>query len=214
MILEAHQVSLAVNQAMLDAVDRFVWHPEKWLRQTALSGVELQVNMIGAPALRRHLSRRSRTCDLPLSEWRSGQTAGALQLALLSRDEWLRLGMVTSMLPMCGHARDSIDGNFRRVVKQCLDQDGLEKLDHGFPAGTLRSRLGPGAWRDPSAVALGGVSAVLGQLCKWPQAVMNRFTLGFEPGELQRPQAVVGLNSEWMEFACKISWPDHPWLSS
>jgi hypothetical protein len=95
-----------------------------------------------------------------------------------------------------------------------LDQDGLEKLDRNFPSSPLRSQLGPGAWRNPDAVALSGVSALVSQACDWPDAVMARFRLGFEPGELIKSPAVLGLNSEWMEFACKISWPDHPWLCS
>jgi hypothetical protein len=208
----AQQTLIAENPALMDALNRFVWYPETWLRQTGLAEIEPALNAMDVPTIRRHVSRISKTCDLPLAGWTSAQGPAALRLALLSREEWIRLGMVVAMLPMCGRARDSIDGNFRRTVKQWLDQDGLEILDHDFPSTPLRSQLGPGAWRNPDAVALSGISALLNQACHWPEAVMARFSLGFEPGELIKPPAVLGLNSEWMEFACKISWPDHPWL--
>ncbi|WP_194944851.1 hypothetical protein [Limnohabitans sp. 2KL-3] len=204
----------APDQALYDALNRFVWHPEKWLRQTGLSVNAPSLKQMDVQTIRRHVSEISKACDLPLALWRSPEAPGALRLALLSRDEWMRLGLVVSMLPMCGRAHGSIDGHFRRMVKQCLDQDGLEKLDHGFPSAQLTTRLGPGAWRNAAGVALGGVSAIIHQICDWPEAVSNRFSLAFEPGELNKPPSVVGLNSEWMEFACKISWPDHPWLCS
>ena len=205
----------AARQAFLSALDRFVWQPEQWLRRSDLPAGAPALGQFDTASLRYVVNRHSSPRDLPLRQWQEGGQVGLLRLALLRREEWLRLGTVVAMLPMCGRARHSIDGHFRRVVKQCLDEDGLERLDHDFPSLELpRSRLGPGAWRDTSAVSHGGIRAVLGQVCDWPDSVLNRFRLGFDVGELEQPPAVDGLTSEWMEFACKLSWPDHPWLWS
>jgi hypothetical protein len=202
------------GQAFLQALDRFVWQPEQWVRRSGLPDGAPALGQLDAVGVRSLVGRSSRPRDLPWGQWQ-GPDARPLRLALLSREDWLRLGLVVAMLPMCGRARPSIDGHFRRVVKQCLDENGLERLDHDLPAGPLPvSLLGPGAWRDSGALSLGGISAALGQVCHWPEAVLARFRLGFDAGELEQSPAVDGLTSDWMEFACKLSWPDHPWLWS
>jgi hypothetical protein len=138
------------------------------------------------------------------------------RLALLSREEWWRLGLCVCVLPSCGQIQRSLDGHFRRAVRQLLDEVALEGLD--LNAGQWHTRpvflAGPGAWRDPNSLAAGGVRAAMEQACPWPEPVRQRVQLRFEPEELTVPPSVRGLDITWLEIACRALWPQHPWLWS
>ena len=137
------------------------------------------------------------------------------RLALLPRSDWQRLGLCLSVLPFCGHILRSMDGHFRRAVRQGLDEASLASLDaQDLAGGRVEFLLGPGAWRTPERVVAGGVRAALEQACLWPDPVRERFLLQFGPDELTLPPSVAGLNVQWLEIACKASLADHPWLWS
>ena len=61
-------------------------------------------------------------------------------------------------------------------------------------------------------LAAGGMRSAVTQACGWPDPVRQRFALQFEPEELEAPPSVGGLDMTWLEIACKVSFPDHPWL--
>jgi hypothetical protein len=134
------------------------------------------------------------------------------RLALLPRADWLRLGLCLALLPLRGQILRSMDGHFRRAVRQGLDEAVLAALDQRAGGDAVRSLLGAGAWRTPAQVAAGGVVAALDQACDWPAPVRQRFELQFAAGELAQPPSVAGLDPHFLEIACKASWPDHPWL--
>jgi hypothetical protein len=138
------------------------------------------------------------------------------RLALLSRADWLRLGLCVCVLPFCGQIQRSMDGHFRRAVRQLLEEEAIQRLDQAVDALAERPvfRAGPGAWRAPDPLALGGVRAAMGQACPWPDSVALRVHLHFEPEDLEGADSVSGLDMTWLEIACKALWPDHPWLWS
>lgn len=144
--------------------------------------------------------------------------AGPLRgrLALLSREEWWRLGLCVCVLPSCGQIQRSLDGHFRRAVRQLLDDETLEGLDQKAAHADTRPVFlaGPGAWRDPDSLAAGGVRAAMEQACSWPEPIRQRVRLRFEPKELTGPPSVRGLDITWLEIACRALWPQHPWLWS
>ena len=107
-----------------------------------------------------------------------------------------------------------MDGHFRRVVGQLLEEEAIRGLERAANEGRQRPvfMAGPGAWRTPDPLAAGGVRAALAQACLWPDPVALRVRLHFEPEELEGPPSVTRLDIQWLEIACKALWPDHPWL--
>lgn len=199
----------------------FLFEPETWVSGEALlAAVQAQGNEVPRPSLpdvatippnvlRRVVNHGVPVRQVDLSalvrDWRS-------RLALLSREEWLRLGVAVSALPQCGRIQRSMDGHFRRAVQQALDPEAVQTLDAFEGAASVAFALGPGAWRQPHAVACSGVRAVLEQVCIWPAAVRSRFDLHFLPQEARRPPSVTGLDAHGLEFTCQAIFPDHPWL--
>jgi hypothetical protein len=200
----------------------FLLEPESWVsREALLEGLQSRGEQPVWPALPdpqtmpvdvlRHavgLLVPMRPLDLTalVRDWRS-------RLALLPRDDWLRLGLAVSALPYSGHIQRSMDGHFRRAVQQALDAEAVRALDGASDA--VRSvvfALGAGAWRQPHIVACCGVRAVLDQVCVWPAAVRSRFRLRFTPQESHQPPSVTGLDAHGLEITCQAIFPDHPWL--
>jgi hypothetical protein len=137
------------------------------------------------------------------------------RLALLDAKLWLNLGFTLSVLPFCGHVQRSMDGNFRRALREQFGGDAAALLDEQAGKGPpLQFMLGAGAWKQPQLVAAGGVSAAFSQLCHWDDAVRDRFTLQFDPMILAAPPSVAGLDKTWLEIACKLTLQDHLWLWS
>jgi hypothetical protein len=209
-----------VEPLFLEPLDRFFFATEGWVQAAALD------RLVGAggtasagPATAGDAAglRRAVARALPPRRLSPEMLTRDLRgrLALLPRADWLRLGLCLSALPFCGHILRSMDGHFRRAVRQALDEPALESLDRQDVAvGRVEFLLGPGAWRTPERVALGGMRAALEQACLWPDPVRERFLLQFGPDELALPPSVVGLNLHWLEIACKASLADHPWLWS
>ena len=137
------------------------------------------------------------------------------RLALLPPSEWFKLGFTLSVLPFCGHAQRSMDGNFRRALRDNLGPEGATVLDQYAGRGReLEFLLGAGAWKNPELVATSGVRAAFEQVCPWGEPIRRRFLLQFSPRVFEGPASVAGLDETWLEIACKISLQDHPWLWS
>lgn len=212
----AGQASSAA-MALGEPLERFVFAPHTWVRPRALarhlgaSGLAIEPAALGDGAgLRRVMGR-----VLPPRRLDAALLTRNLRgrLALLPRADWLRLGLCISVLPFCGQIQRSMDGHFRRVVRQALDELTVQGLDAQAALGDRPVFLGgAGAWRTPDALAAGGLRAALEQACGWPDPVRTRFALQFEPEELEAPPSVGGLDMTWLEIACKASLPDHPWL--
>lgn len=137
------------------------------------------------------------------------------RLCLLDASEWMRLGFALSVLPFCGQAQRSMDGHFRRALREHLGPEAPELLDALAGQGPpLKFLLGPGAWRQPQQVACGGLRSAWDQLCDWGRPVRTRFSLGFDPQVWRYPASVEGLNEQWLEVACKLIWQEQAWLWS
>lgn len=201
------------------ALDRFLFGASQWVHEGALRA-------------RLHLAHEADAGPLTLSpvqcqrltdriapsthievhrlahNWRS-------RLALLDAQRWLDLGMTLSVLPFCGQAQRSMDGSFRRALRDRFGADAAALLDAQAGKGpALTCLLGPGAWKNPPAVAAAGVSAALLALGDWGSVVLDRFTLQFDPQVLKTAPSVAGLDDTWLEIACKLTLQDHPWLWS
>jgi len=200
-------------------VDRFLFGASHWVNADAL---QMQLNLAPDEALdpkalapaqfQRLVDRVAPVAAMDLSrltqDWH-------YRLALLDAKRWLDLGFTLAVLPFCGHVQRSMDGNFRRALREQFGGDAAALLDEQAGKGPpLQFMLGAGAWKNPQQVAAGGVSAALAQLCDWDDAVRDRFTLQFDPKILAAPPSVVGLDKTWLEIACKLTLQDHPWLWS
>jgi hypothetical protein len=225
------------GHGLLDAVlDEFLFQPEQWVEPESLVGwlkhhhmdaelwtdlmqpTELHQALSGddsrwnPASIRRILSQLSLLSAMDLSYLTSNWHA---RLSLLSRTEWMRLGLCVSVLPSAGFIQRSLDGNFRRAVRQTLDESVLEALDaQASPTHKVLFLGGAGSWRNPERLAAGGVRAVIEQCCEWPDPVRERSLLRFSPSELRSPVSVSGLNIHWLEVSCRLLWPNHPWLWS
>lgn len=208
-----------VPDALAQPLREFLFETDGWLRPRSMAGVlgvvEPALVADGSPASRwrRVLARVAPPCtldtDLICRDLRG-------RLALLSRSDWLRLGMCLCVLPSCGQIQRSLDGHFRRMVAQLLEEESIQALDRVPAEGLVRPVFlaGPTAWRTPEMLAAGGVRAAMAQVCPWPDPVALRVRLHFEPEDLEGPPSVSGLDNSWLEIACKALWPDHPWLWS
>lgn len=203
--------------ALREPLERFFFAPHTWVRPRSLARhlgpdepAPEQISPGHVASLQRVVARA-----LPPRRLDAGMLGRDLRgrLALLPRADWLRLGLCISVLPACGQIQRSMDGHFRRVVRQALDEATLQSLDQ---QGVLAERptflAGAGAWRAPALLAAGGMRSAVEQACGWPDPVRERFALQFEPEELEAPPSVGGLDMTWLEIACKASLPDHPWL--
>lgn len=200
-------------------VDRFLFGAPQWVHADALRArldwpaEEPWGEPTLAPSQLQQLTERAAPVAgidlLQLTrDWRA-------RLALLDAQRWLELGFTLSVLPFCGHVQRSMDGNFRRALRDQFGVDAAALLDAQAGKGPpLQFKLGPGAWKRPELVAAGGVSAALLQVCDWGEAVRERFTLQFDPQILAAAPSVEGLDETWLEIACKLTLPDHPWLWS
>jgi len=208
---------LSVPTLLREPLERFVFAPDTWVRPRSLSrhlGAPSTYAWDGTPPDAAGL-RRVMACALPPRRLDTGLIGRDLRgrLALMPRADWLRLGLCIAVLPFCGQIQRSMDGHFRRAVRQVLDEAALERLDQ--QAGLAERpvfRAGAGAWRAPDLLAAGGVRSAVEQACGWPEPVRQRFALQFEPEELEALPSVGGLDMTWLEIACKVLLPDHPWL--
>jgi len=212
------------DPALRARVDEFVFSVERWVDPKALAkycqsksghtGPDLAVDFAQLSVVhqRRLISAYLPPKDIPLGEstrdWRA-------RLALLSAADWMKLGFAVSVLPFCGHVQRSMDGNFRRALRETFGPAVWAELDsHPQASGELQFLLGPGAWKVPPSVAAGGVRCAIEQACEWPSVVRERVCLKFDPAVLEAPVSVRGLTPYWLEIACKITLQDHPWLWS
>ena len=197
---------------------RFVFDTDQWVMPAALMddiGItrhELWNSLVVGKAIRITVAKHFPPNRLDLSLLTASLPG---RLALLPRSDWLRLGLSLSFLPYCGHIRSSMDGHFRRAIREHLDETAVLTLEqHGEVDDRPQFKAGPSAWRHPQIVALGGVRAGLEQVCRWPGAVRQRFELQFDSSERSVAPSVDGLNGYWLELACKIIFPQHHWLWS
>jgi len=219
--------------ALLEAVDRFLLAPQTWVVPGTLGAwADADPTDVGRwsrptqpaplwapdgepwtePALHRVSAKlvplSSIDLDLLTCDWRH-------RLALLPREDWLRLGLCLSALPFCGHLQRTMDGHMRRALRQGLDERVIEALDReGAAAGMVRFMAGAGAWKDPQRLACGGVRAAMEQVCRWPDPIRRRTLLRFDLAQLSAPASVSGLDAHWLELSCRLMWPEHPWLWS
>ena len=208
-----------VPEALQAPLRAFMFETESWLRPRAVAAAlgytqaPPDAGLANGPGWRRLTAQVAPPgrldVDLVCADLRG-------RLALLSRTDWLRLGLCVCVLPSCGQIQRSMDGHFRRVVRQLLDEEAMAGLDRmeALPAERPVDLSSPGAWRAPEALAAAGLRAAMTQACRWTDPVRRRVELHFEPDELAGPPAVGGLDMRWMEIACKALWPDHPWLWS
>jgi len=208
----------AYPEALQQALLRFCFDTDQWVNTAALLK-QLNLNRLhgwelgmSGDALKKFVGKHSNPARLDLALLTS-ELSG--RLALMPRSDWLRLGICLSFLPYCGHIRVSMDGHFRRAVREHLDESALIMLEqHGEVEDRPVFIGGAGAWRNPHLVALGGVRAGLEQACRWPDVLRQRFLLQFDMSELAVKPTVQGLNGYWLELACKTIFPQHPWLWS
>lgn len=206
-------------QDLVREVDRFLFGAAQWVQADALSaGLKLgqddplNSQPMSPPQFQRLTDRVAPVAAIDLQgltrDWHA-------RLALLDAKRWLDLGFTLSVLPFCGHVQRSMDGNFRRALREQFGGDAAALLDEQAGKGPpLKFMLGAGAWKNPQLVAAGGVSAALSQLCDWGDAVRDRFILQFDPKILAATPSVDGLDKTWLEIACKLTLQDHPWLWS
>lgn len=200
-------------------VDRFLFGTSQWVNAEALrtglhwmSDAPLSSEPPKPAQFQQLAERIAPVSGLHLEEltrdWHS-------RLALLDAKRWLDLGFTLSVLPFCGHVQRSMDGHFRRALREQFGADAAALLDEQAGKGPpLQFMLGPGAWKNPQLVAAGGVSAAFTYLCDWSDAVRDRFSLQFDPQILAASPSVSGLDKTWLEIACKLTLQDHPWLWS
>lgn len=183
----------------------------RWSRQTRPADLWDPQPQDWSPSSIRHMVDRlcplgSVDLDLLWGSWRN-------RLALLSRAEWMQLGLCLAVLPFSGHLQRSMDGHLRRALRQGLDERVVQALDAESSARQLLRFLGgPGAWRNPQALACGGARAAIEQVCRWPDPIRRRSLLRFGPEDLSTPPSVSGLDAHWLELSCRLMWPEHPWL--
>lgn len=212
------------NVALRDRVDDFLFSMERWVDPRALAryceaksgtpaqGFEGDFFKLSDVQKRRLISMYFPTKDMHLvnltRDWRA-------RLALLPASDWMKLGFAVSVLPFCGHVQRSMDGNFRRAVREAFAPTIWSELDvHTSASVDLQFLLGHGAWKTTSAVAAGGVRCAIEQACDWPEVVRKRVCLKLDPVVMEAPVSVRGLTPYWLEIACKITLQDHPWLWS
>lgn len=211
--------------AIRQRVERFLFQAPQWVQPEALvAQVPDNASLAGAFAFMEERSWSSHQVQIlaarlaPIHGIQPHRLMGGWQarLALLDASEWTQLGFAISALPYGGQAQRSMDGHFRRALREQLGADAPQRLDAlaGQLPPALKFRLGPGAWKQPQQVAWGGVRAAWDQVCTWDPAVRTRAGLGFKPEVLQSPASVVGLDEVGLEMACKLIWDEHPWLWS
>ena len=210
--------------ALRTRVDEFLFSMENWVDPLALAryletkfgksaqDFEGDFQKLSTVQKRRLISAYLPPRDIHLvnltRDWRA-------RLALLPAADWFRLGFAVSVLPFCGHIQRSMDGNFRRAVREAFGLTDWSDLDtHTEAASELQFLLGPGAWKTTLLVAAGGVRCAIEQACDWPIVIRERVCLKLDPAVMETPVSVRGLTPNWLEIACKITLQDHPWLWS
>ncbi len=209
---------------LVSQVDRFLFGASQWVspralqekielsQPAALNAVPLDLKSLSDEQIQRLADR---VAPIGAIELRRLTRDWHARLALLDAQRWMDLGFTLSVLPFCGHVQRSMDGNFRRALRDQFGADAAALLDQQAGKGpALKFLLGPGAWKHPERVAAGGVRAAMTQLCHWGGAVRQRFALQFDPQVLAVPESVEGLNETSLEIACKLTLQDHPWLWS
>ena len=158
-----------IPQALRGPLRAFVFETEPALRPPTLAQVlgcaepRVQASAAVDRGRRRALARvappRRLDPDLLCRDLRG-------RLAMMPRADWLRLGLCVCVLPSCGQIQRSLDGHFRRVVRELLEEPVIRWLDdmEGFPGERPVLWAGPGAWRSPEALAAGGVRAARSQV--------------------------------------------------
>lgn len=199
-------------------LERFFFDVDQWVSLPALARqLNLSSTIEWAPLMTRSVVRRTVAAHFQARRLNPALLTGELRgrLALLSRPDWLHLGLALALLPYGGGIRHSMDGHFRRAVRQAFDDATIDALDQ---RDTVEERPifigGPGAWRNQQVVALGGIRSAVEQACGWPDVVKERFYLQFEPSERSAPPSVDGVNGFWLEVACKTIFPNPHWLWS
>lgn len=209
---------------LVKKVDRFLFGAAQWVHPAALQdrlmsqslGAESPPGLDGAPLAAQAIERLVARVA-PVQDIRLGELTCSLpgRLALLDARDWLRLGLTVSSLPNCGRVHRSMDGHFRRTLREHLGPDAPALLDAQAGQGPeLTFSPGPGAWRHADQMAAAGMRAALDQVCAWSEPVQQRFALQFAPAVWATPPSVDGLNRKWLEVACKLTLQDHPWLWS
>ncbi len=204
-----------MDPQLLRRLDRFLFQISDWAHPLALAQFcsSVEEKDLNVELRRWLLMRHAPVSDLKLNDlildWRS-------RLALLDADEWFNLGLALGVLPFCGRIHASLDGVFRRVLRERFSSQIIEQLDALPPPDSTQPRflLGAGAWKRPEQIAAGGLSAVCDLEPHWSPAVQFRWSMQFDPRWLNVPACIGGLNESWLEHACKITFQDHPWLWS
>ena len=129
------------------------------------------------------------------------------RLVLLNQAEWELLGFSIALSPFAGSIATNMNGSLRRAVKHRLCGEKISELDKLSALFLPTFLLPPNSWDDASAIAHGGIAAVLeiAQLTPEQEAVMS---LRFE----KTAPAVSNLTLSLVEVLCKISLPTHAWL--
>lgn len=138
-------------------------------------------------------------------DWRS-------RLVLLPESDWLNLGLMVSVLPLRKNVHDSMDGHFRRVLRQHFSLDSLTLITESEVPESFQTLSPAGSWRNPDQMSAAGVRAVWDHVQDWDAPVRTRCALRFDPWVLDTPSSVTNLTSDILEVACKITFQDHPWL--
>ena len=130
----------------------------------------------------------------------------ANRLVLLTIEEWQKLAICVALLPYSGKIARSMDGYFRRAVRDLADPEMVSQVD----SLTLESKpVFVGNWADVSTLTHGVINAVM-DACDWPEPVKEYTLLRFEDS---LPAAnIEQLTISQIEVACKISLPNLSWL--
>ena len=181
--------------------------------------VLLDKNASSEAQLRQLATRKMNAAGIQDIDLKSFEQSTANKLALLSIEEWRLLGLGVALLPSIGRIARSMDGNFRRGIRTVLKEADIEALD-ALAADEEFMSIKPNflapsmVWKNMDIVQVGGINAILEQVCAWPKVVADRTLWKFTAAEKQVGPIVTGLQPQHIEVLCKTLLPNHPWLLS
>jgi hypothetical protein len=202
-----------------EAIWRFLFEPESWADPNALEAlvwsddqeILKRLGLKPTPRQWRQLinqSHRLSDIDLDLFAQRP-----AHRLLLLDLKSLRRLSLAACLLPFFGKVCRSMDGNFRRTSRLLFSEAELQRFDaQSSMAQTVRFSLPASQWREPERLIQSGMASLFEAIDASP-VLHARAQLKFPPRYLDADNALSGLNAEHLELLCKVSLPDHPWLS-